>query len=444
MYKNQTETDYISRHFKYYVTLAIFDFFVSLYAQSLKGNLETNDQLYGFVFFAFILYSVYYFGIKKLKATSFVLLGAVTLIGGIYDIIELKNSLDTGAYSLPDSGIDKILFLYDSLISSAAEFLLLSEVASAILKLNHLTSKSLFLSEIFHRHTIEDVEIYFTHGTPLYQNTLPPAIPSPWLFAWVFIRCLIVYSILAVSWLQFQNIKILPGLMFVGSFAIPFSTLILFFEFNIPNNLSIFRILQLTFIGGVLSILIALFIDDLDCLSALGFLGDSAAGITEEISKAAALLLVLLITKESNFKYRLNALLLGAAVGTGFSVFESAGYSLENFLNLYNKNSHDELESMNLGLIYLRGVLSPFDHISWTAITAVAIFQMKKALSDDMDLTIIYNSLKLFTIAILLHMIWDADTPYALLKYIFLSICSLIIVINEVRYGFEEYKSSTT
>jgi|APCry1669189733_1035249.scaffolds.fasta_scaffold04515_2 RsiW-degrading membrane proteinase PrsW (M82 family) len=443
MYKSQIESDYIGRHFKYYLTVAIFDFFVSIYTQSLKGSLDTAEQLYGFVFLALILYCVYYFGIKKSKAIAFVILGALTLIMGIFDIIDLKNTLDTGTYTLPDSGIDKILVLYDSLVSSAVEFLLLSEIASAILKLNHLTTKSLFSSEIFHHHTIEDVEIYFTHGTPLYQNTLPPSIPSPWLFAWVFIRCFIVYSILAVSWLQFQNIKILPGLMFVGSFAIPFSTLILFFEVNIPNNLSIFRILQLTFIGGVLSILIALFIDDLEFLRALNFLGDSVAGITEEISKAAALLLMLLITKESNFKFRLNALLLGAAVGTGFSVFESAGYSLEDFLNLYNKNSPNELESMNLGLIYLRGVLSPFDHISWTAITSVAIFQMKKVLSGDWDLKIIYNSLKLFTIAILLHMIWDADTPYTLLKYIFLSICSLIIVISEVKNGFEEYKSST-
>lgn len=443
MHKSQIEVDYISRHFKYYLTVAILDFFVSLYTQSLKGSLDTNNQLFGFIFLTLILYCVYYYGIKKSKAIPLVLLGAFTLIVGIFDIIDFKNNLGSGIYTLPDAGIDNIVVLYDSFVSNAVEFLLLSEIASSILKLNHLTKKSLFASEIFHHHTIEDVEIYFTHGTPLYQNTLPPAISTPWLFSWVFIRCFIVYSILAVSWLLFQNIKILPGLMFVGSFAIPFSTLILFFEVNIPNNLSIFRILQLTFIGGVLSILIALFIDNLEVLKALNFLGNSVAGITEEISKAAALLLVLLLTKESNFKYRLNALLLGAAVGTGFSVFESAGYSLEDFLSVYNKNSPNELQSMNLGLIYLRGILSPFDHISWTAITSVAIFQMKKVLSGDWDLKIVYNSLKLFTTAILLHMIWDADTPYPLFKYVFLSICSLIIVINEVKNGFEEYKTTT-
>jgi RsiW-degrading membrane proteinase PrsW (M82 family) len=442
MHKSQTETNHINLYFKYYICVAILDFFISIYTQSLRVSLDSIEQLYGLAFSVLILYFVYYFGIKKSKAIPIVLLGAVTLIFGVLDILDLINDLDNGTYTLPDEGLNRILVFYDSFVSSAVEFLLLSEIASGLLKLNHLTSKSLFSSEIFHRHTIEDVEIYFTHGTPLYQNTLPPVIPSPWLFTWVFIRCLIVYTILAVSWIQFHNIKILPGLIFVGSFAIPFSTLILFFEVNIPNNLSIFRILQLTFIGGVLSILITLFLNNLEIDKALYFLGDSVAGIIEEISKAVALLIVLLITKESNFKYRLNALLLGAAVGTGFSVFESAGYSLEDFLNLYSKSSFNEFESMDLGLIYLRGVLSPFDHISWTAITSVAIFQMKKVFQGDMDLKMIYSSLKLFVIAILLHMIWDADTPYALLKLLLLSICSLIIVIREVKIGFDEYKST--
>jgi RsiW-degrading membrane proteinase PrsW (M82 family) len=51
-----------------------------------------------------------------------------------------------------------------------------------------------------------------------------------------------------------------------------------------------------------------------------------SAGIIE-IGKTAALFLVIYKYKKK-YRWTLNRLLFGAAVGTGFSAFESAGYAL--------------------------------------------------------------------------------------------------------------------
>jgi len=80
---------------------------------------------------------------------------------------------------------------------------------------------------------------------------------------------------------------------------------------------------------------------------------------------------------EISFKYRLNALLVGAAVGVGFSAFESAGYAFDTFLfespaKFSETVSHDAVLN-----IHVRGILAPFTHIAWTAIAAAAYWYSK-------------------------------------------------------------------
>jgi RsiW-degrading membrane proteinase PrsW (M82 family) len=89
-----------------------------------------------------------------------------------------------------------------------------------------------FFSKSFKRHTVDEVEQMLIVGTatttPAVNSTMA-VMPTPWLFFWVFTRAMIVYLILLFSWNQFKEINVLPGLMFVGSFVMPFSILILFF-----------------------------------------------------------------------------------------------------------------------------------------------------------------------------------------------------------------------
>src|SRR5665811_1179038 len=83
-------------------------------------------------------------------------------------------------------------------------------------------------------------------------------------------------------------------------------------------------------------------------------LGAAGAGIIEESGKALTLLLVV---RKARFRWTLNGLLLGATVGTGFAVFESAGYAL-NALN-------DGAAAMR-EVIMERGLLSILGgHVLW-------------------------------------------------------------------------------
>lgn len=90
-------------------------------------------------------------------------------------------------------------------------------------------------------------------------------------------------------YLQFQNELFLPGLIFMGASTVPLSTLVLFFELNTPRNISLYRVLALFLVASV----VAQFLAALTYRFArLGWLGDSAFGITEEVGKLPALVVL--------------------------------------------------------------------------------------------------------------------------------------------------------
>ena len=109
-----------------------------------------------------------------------------------------------------------------------------SKVASAIgiEKLKGFKLSELF-AEVFSKHSREEVEDYFTTGT---AKSTPDILeintswPKPWLFMRMAIASLILYFLFWAGWKQFANPNLLPGLMMIGSFAIPISTLVLFME----------------------------------------------------------------------------------------------------------------------------------------------------------------------------------------------------------------------
>jgi RsiW-degrading membrane proteinase PrsW (M82 family) len=78
-------------------------------------------------------------------------------------------------------------------------------------------------------------------------------------------------------------------------------------------------------LGGVLALLLSLFMYRLGAAFPIQWLGASIAGLVEEPAK---LLTLVIVINNPRYRYTLNGLLLGAAVGTGFAAFESAGYGL--------------------------------------------------------------------------------------------------------------------
>ena len=94
---------------------------------------------------------------------------------------------------------------------------------------------TVLFSDVFKSHSVEEAEDIFICGT---HHTTPSASevskdwPHPWLYSRVLFMFGIAFALLWVCCDMFQNYNALPGLIVVGSFAVPLSTMILFLEVN--------------------------------------------------------------------------------------------------------------------------------------------------------------------------------------------------------------------
>jgi RsiW-degrading membrane proteinase PrsW (M82 family) len=292
-------------------------------------------------------------------------------------------------------------------------------------------SLSEFFSEVFKKRTTDEVDDYFVVGT---NRTTPPIAevatswPKPWFFFRVLIFVALIYFGFYFAFEQFENIKLIPGLIMMGSLAVPLATVILFFELNIPRNVSFNRVLMLVASGGVVSLFVALVGFS---VSNLDWLGASSAGIVEEVGKLVA---VILVARSFRGKYILNGLLFGSAVGAGFAFFESAGYAFD-FLERTNS-----LHVM-FDVIQTRAFLTPFGHVAWTAIAAAALWRVKGDRAFQLSMLFDSSFLQTMTIPVVLHMLWNApfQSPFQL-HHIGLGIVGWFVVFGLVQQGLHQIR----
>ena len=292
-------------------------------------------------------------------------------------------------------------------------------------------------SEVFKKHTAEEMEDQLITGTTRHTPALADlevGWGKPWLFARLLAGSVILSVILNYGVETFQNIKLVPALIFMGSFAIPVSTLMFFVEMNVPRNVSIFKVMQLLFIGGVASLIVALiFFDRLDFFTT--FLGASAAGIIEESAKL--LVVIFMLGKSSRYPWILNGLLAGAAVATGFAAFESSGFAFKDMVE-------SRFVAVGVETIKIRGILSPFGHIVWTASTAAALWRVKGNRPFTWDMLKAPAFLRILIFVMLLHMTWNA--PFRLLplplvddlKYLILGAIGWVVCFRLMQTGLQQ------
>jgi protease PrsW len=286
-------------------------------------------------------------------------------------------------------------------------------------------------SEVFKKHTDDEVEAYFTVGT---AETIPDIIqvdttwPRPWVFFRTFAGAMLVYVGFVQAWQNFRAINLIPGAIVVGSFVVPLSVLIFFFETNVRRNVSLYQVLKLLFFGGILSLIFSLMLFKVIAINALGA---SVAGLVEEPGKLLALFLVVNIPK---YKYTHNGLLFGAAVGTGFAAFESAGYALTIGLSTGQPQ-------VIFDIILVRGMLAPFAHIVWTAMSAAALWKVKGDRPFTFDMVQDSRFLRVFGIAVVLHMLWNSPLELPLFgKYIGLGLVAWTVILALIQDGLQQLR----
>lgn len=291
-------------------------------------------------------------------------------------------------------------------------------------------------SEVFNKHSVQEMEEQLITGTA--RNT--PSLSEieigwgrPWLFARLLGISIMLAVVLYTGFDMFDNVIMVTGLLFVGAFAMPLSVLLFFLEMNVPRNVSIFMVMQLLFVGGFASLLASLLLfNRFDFMQT--YLGASAAGIIEESAKL--LIVIGLTVKATRFPWILNGLLFGAAVGTGFEAFESAGYAFGKILT----------KGVDVGVstIITRGLQAPFCHILWTANAAAALWLVKKDKPFTWDMLQHPAFLRIFISSMALHMIWNAPflimrLPFGLdLKDLILGVIGWAITFRLIQAGLKQ------
>lgn len=308
----------------------------------------------------------------------------------------------------------------------------ISEVVG-VEKLEGFSLRNMF-SDVFSRHSFEEVERYFSVGGP---DTTPSIAqvdtswPKPWLFFRSLIVAVVAYLGLVQAWKEFENLNLIPGLIMVGSFAVPFATLLFFFEANVRRNVSLYQTNRLILVGGVLSLIVSLMMFELAEKIHISWLGASVAGLVEEPAKLCALAIII---NNARYPYILNGMLFGAAVGTGFAAFESAGYALRFALARGTGAMND--------VIVIRGLLAPFSHIAWTAMAAAALWRIKGPQRFEFAMVRNIRFLKVAGAAVVLHMVWNMDFTHPFyLKNFALGAVAWVILFGLIQEGLKQLRA---
>ena len=93
--------------------------------------------------------------------------------------------------------------------------------------------------------------------------------------------------------------------------------------------------------------------------------------------------------------------------------------------------------------IQLRGALSPFAHIVWTAIAASAFWIARPHHKDMWDTVKSPQFLKIFSIPVVLHFVWNLpfQGPF-MVKSIILGFVAWVVIISLVQSGLREISES--
>lgn len=282
-------------------------------------------------------------------------------------------------------------------------------------------------SRVFRNHSELEAERLFIVGTALTTpkiSEVKDTWPKPWLFARVFIIALLAFAGFYIGVDYFKNVNFIPGLIMVGASAVPLTTLIFFWEMNAPQNIAFYRVIFVGFIGGILSMLVALVFFDI----LKNNINPITIGIAEELAKAIT---VISFVRYRKYRFILNGLLIGAAVGAGFAAFETAGYALRSLMsgdaqNLYNT-------------ILWRGLLAPGGHVAWAALTGAAFCRVQGTHPFQLNMLVKIKFLRVFLLVVLMHALWDTPiTGMFPFGQIFLTAASWIVVFLLIRAGLKE------
>ena len=282
---------------------------------------------------------------------------------------------------------------------------------------------------------------------PAHIGNLNGLWPRPWLYSRVLLLFAVAFAILYSVWsLEGRGgaSNILPGLTIIGALAMPMALTIFFFECNKFHTVPLLRVFQYMLVGSVVAIaitfLLSFIIDwgmdfklivpkilkrgelrNIQSIHPLGFLGYhpeaamAVSALIEEFGKT--LLIYAFMMRHRSNCYILQGMLIGAAVGAGFAVFETAGYALVGSEHLLQS----EIE---------RGLMAPVCHTAWGAIIGGGTMLIAK---QRLRWRMLFNPLFSLTFICVggLHFLWNwaLDSCNTLMYNVQLGIATVFILL---------------
>jgi RsiW-degrading membrane proteinase PrsW (M82 family) len=215
-----------------------------------------------------------------------------------------------------------------------------------------------------------------------------------------------------------RNTNLVPTLILLGSFLVPFSV-VLFAAERISSTFPTSSLMIAFFVGGVLGVLGASLLEA--PLTTGGIGGFLLVGLIEELVKAVLLVITgrHLVPKTAR-----QGALLGATVGAGFAAFESAGYAFNAAITTQGLSLVALLQTE-----VLRAVLTPLGHVLWTAVFGAAIFAAARA---GVRYRLTFGVIVAFVGVAVLHGLWDSMGTIS-------SLLAVVVTGNAVpalEYGF--------
>ncbi len=170
----------------------------------------------------------------------------------------------------------------------------------------------------------------------------------------------------------------------------------------------------------------------------------------------------MLVVRNTKYRYILNGLVFGAAIGGGFGAFETAGYSFsdgffDGFLTYFLQNPHGEEVKKLLShaliygydgmitLIHRRSYYALFMHVAWSAIAAGALWRVKGANPFRIGMLFDPRFLRTFFVPVLLHMFWNSPLlrfqgALGLIKPILVACIGWYVVLGLVQEGMRQIR----
>ena len=295
-------------------------------------------------------------------------------------------------------------------------------------------SFSEFFGQVFQKHSTEEAEKLFIVGT---KETTPKIAEltvsqvQPWFFARVLAFTFILGFLMELLAGLNSRVGVLALVNVIFAVAVPVSALILFFECNVYQNISFYQVVKMAFIGGVLSLILTMVLDELvGSNGQFNLLGAGQTGFAEELAKV---LIAAYFISKFRARHILNGLLIGAAVGAGFAAFENVLYMFDD--------QTGALVPVSTAII--RTITSISTHTEWCAIASAGLVMVsagRKVTSSDF---LNGRFLKFLGLVMLIHACWDweALNRFSYLKFIALAIITWIVVLVLIQAGLREVKT---